>query len=411
MRNTLRNMKSALLLNDSHLWGVWTYSALSQANLLFDPILSEEIDEDFSNKYRALFVPGGWSKNKLASLDRKAKDTLRDFVEKGGIYVGICGGASLACEEGLGFLKIRRSRERIPSYSGPCRVKVIKEHPLFKNIRNCLFFLWFPPKFEIHDETVQVLGYFWEATPQAFVSDLCLKDHWKNLEHFERKYRIPLDPKKMIGSPLIMEGSLKKGKVLLSLIHFDTPQFKNGSILIENIIKYYQLPIVKSRPTKALDLKKLISKNKNFPTKDVSFIYREFKNLFERVKEILSYAQRNFLFYRRTSYFYQWKRGIRGLELLNLFFMLDEILKCLAKEQISELTLEILCGSIEEVKNLTNVVLEALRQEYESFRNGDPFGRHNQAAEIFGDNLKSYGGLYRILINYLERFLVYLWRN
>ncbi|MFN4132598.1 MAG: BPL-N domain-containing protein, partial [Caldimicrobium sp.] len=321
-----KSCKIALLISDSHLWGLWLYKALKKENFLFEPILSSEIDESFPFKYRALFVPGGWSKNKLESLASWQKNIIKEFVREGGLYFGICGGASLAGEEGLSLVKIGRKKERVPSYSGPCIVD-FNANPLFQGIKKPIFFLWFPPELEIKDPTLKILAKFKEPSPEAYTSDLCLEDHFPYLSQYEKIYGIPLSPDKMKNKPLLIEGTLEKGKILLSLIHFDTPFCKNSTLFWKNLAKFFNLPcnsFLKHEKQK-LNIPFLSSLQRKFST--------ICKTLYKDTERLLNFAKRNFLFHQRYSFFYQWKRGIRGLEVLNLYFMLKEILECLRKNQ------------------------------------------------------------------------------
>ncbi|MCS7149233.1 MAG: BPL-N domain-containing protein [Caldimicrobium sp.] len=397
-------MSLALLMNDSHLWGIWAYKALKRSGIPFEVILSEDLTEDLLYRCRALFVPGGWSKNKLESLDERARKGIRDFIEGGGLYLGICGGASLACKEALGLVQIGRSRERVPSYSGPCEVALDRSHPLFKGIKKAKFYLWFPPKLEIEDPSAKVLGSFNKALSEAFVSDLCLGDHWENLAQFEKLYGISLNPDKMIGTPLLIEVPLGKGKVLLSLIHFDTPLSKEGLKVLQNLRDYYLCPNGKEYVIKKFD------KNRVQSREQISLL-RSYNTLFQKTKDLVMYANRNFLLTPRGNYFYQWKRGIRGLELLNLFFAFHEIVTLLSKERLSIEFIEELIELTHDIETFSLQVLDTIRREYELFRVNGSIGILEDTVLLFGKNVKSYGGLYKILINRLERVLVKLWRG
>ncbi|MEN3041700.1 MAG: BPL-N domain-containing protein, partial [Fervidobacterium sp.] len=90
-----------ILINDSGLYGLWMINALINSNIKFKvEFLSDDKILDLKNT-KALFVPGGWAENKIENLSEKSKETLRKFIENGGIYFGICGGARLASK---GFL-------------------------------------------------------------------------------------------------------------------------------------------------------------------------------------------------------------------------------------------------------------------------------------------------------------------
>ncbi len=397
--NMKENLKSALLISDSHLWGLWSYQALEKINLDFEPLLAEEIDETFSNKYKALFVPGGWSKNKLEALSKKQREILRNFVAEGGIYIGICGGASLAGEEGLGLLSVRRKKERVPSFSGPCWVDFDKRHPLFKKIKD-VFYLWFPPELEILNPKIQILAYFRGPQEGAYVSDLFLEDHKEHLDFLENLYNIPLNPNKMQGKPLILEGTFEKGRILLSLIHFDTPKCENGLKFLKNLTNYYQLPL-NLNPLKIKTRKTLSQVNYR----------RKLAKCIKEVKGLIDLGIRNFLLHKRTSYFYQWKRGIKGLEILNLFYLFEEIERLLYKLELKKENLNSLEKLCEEIEPLIKKVVLALRYDLLSNRGIKIKEASILFEKVFGKNKKSYGGEYKRLINLLEKVLVKLWRE
>jgi len=399
MRGNMRNAsKSALLVSDSHLWGIWTFKALKKAEISVEPLLYSDINERFLEEYRALFVPGGWSRNKLGGLSEEQRGILREFVKRGGLYVGICGGASLAGIEGLGIASIKRTSERVPSYSGPCRVKFEKGHPLFQGVKP-YFFLWFPPEFELLDSHIQILASFEAPEKGAYVADLAFEDFKDYLDFFEEKYGIPLNPSRMMGKPLVLEESYGSGKVILSLIHFDTPNCPNGLKFLKNLAEHYKLP-KSSKPLRIISRK--------------TYLQRSFKMKLEKCyKEALSlldFGIRNFFFHKRYPYFYQWRRGIRGLELLNLIYLFEEMVNLLHHVELRKETLDFLSETCEGAEELIHKVLYALKLDYMKER-GIKVKEEEVIREVFGENKKSYGGEYKRLINLLEEVIVKLWRE
>lgn len=394
-----RPMKSALLMSDSHLWGLWTYQALKRANLDFEPLLSEEIDETFSLKYKALFVPGGWSKNKLEGLTERQKEILQDFVKKGGLYIGICGGASLAGVDGLGIAGVQRTPERVPSYSGPCRVEFDRGHPLFLKVKPS-FYLWFPPELEVLSKNVSILASFKGPEKGAYVSDLSLDDHREHLDFFEDFYGIRLNPDHMKKKPLILEEASGKGRVLLSLIHFDTPNCKNGQRFLKNLLEYYELSLNPSTL-------KMITRKTQLQRK----FKKKLSTCYNNALEVLNFGMRNFLFHKRFPFFYQWKRGIRGLELLNLVYLFEEIVYLLHHMELGKETLDFFSETCVSAETMVQKVLLALKYDYLRYRGIKGKDFDSLLEEVFGNNKKSYGGLYKNLINLLERVLVRLWRE
>jgi hypothetical protein len=294
----------AFLWDESHLWGLMAYKSLRALSLPFDLVRAEDIRQGCLNRYRMLFVPGGWASNKLKALGERGIEEIREFVKRGGNYFGICGGAGLATLDGIGLLNIKRkpTKERVPSFSG--RIKLnISGHPIFSNMqsqkstvttqqpteiiskqsvvisgqliertRNTdtdngirlqpsalslssafslqpIFYAWWPSQFVVLDSNcyfrhqISVIATFGEALPDAFSSDLNVgdveigggSDRWKELEEI---YGINLDPRRLINEPAVVEGNYGEGRVLLSLVHFDTPDDKNGAEVLKNIWQY-----------------------------------------------------------------------------------------------------------------------------------------------------------------------------
>ena len=392
-------MRSALLISDSHLWGLWSYRALKKANLDFEPILAEEIDDEFPKKYKALFVPGGWSRNKLEALTERQREILKNFVGEGGIYIGICGGVSFAGKEGLGIANVKRISERVPSYSGPCKVNFENKHPLFTKVKPILY-LWFPPELEILSSEVKILATFKDYEKGAYVSDLRLDDHREHLDFFESSYGIRLNPEYMKGKPLILETTFGKGKLLLSLVHFDTPNCKNSQKFLRNLIEYFDLS-TNPRALKVITRKTMLQKK----------FKKHVDTCYKNSLEILDFGIRNFLFHKRYPYFYQWKRGIRGLELLNLIYLLEEMVNLLQNVELRKETLDFLAETCQTAHITIQKVLLALKYDYLKFRGIKIKDYDSLIEEVFGNNKKSYGGLYKTFINLLERVLVRLWRE
>ncbi|MFN3504695.1 MAG: BPL-N domain-containing protein [Caldimicrobium sp.] len=402
--NIQKSSKVALLVSNSHLWGLWFYKALISVNLSIEPILVDQIDDNFSKKYCALFVPGGWSKNKLESLSERQREIIREFLQKGGLYFGICGGASLAGAEGLGIIQVRRKKERIPSYSGPSLINA-KDKVLFQNIKKPLFYLWFPPEWDIAGgKDLKILATFSQALPSAYTSDLCLGDHYDNLDYYEKIYGIPLHPEKMKDKVLFIEASYGKGNVFLSLIHFDTPNCQNSKIFWKNFISRNHLPLSLSEDKSP----KSVLSTSSFSL--AQNLLRKTKNLYKKVNNLLHFGVRNFLYHQRYSFFYQWKRGIRGLELLNLYYMFREIINTLRHNFFSTETLEKISLIVESLENTLPLVLKGLEKDMYGFLYKEKILKEEEEREIFGANVKSYGGIYKEVINRLEEILVYLWQ-
>ena len=80
------------------------------------------------NGFTVLCIPGGFVYNYAARLGRCGAWRIRDFVDKGGGYVGVCAGAFLGSRQGLGLLDVDCvDLHRWARGSGPCQLRFTAE--------------------------------------------------------------------------------------------------------------------------------------------------------------------------------------------------------------------------------------------------------------------------------------------
>jgi hypothetical protein len=307
----------ALLWDESLAWGLMARRALREAGLPFDLLRSEEIRGGALSRYRMLLVPGGWASNKLSALGNRGQEEIRRFVEEGGSYLGICGGAGMATEDGIGLLPIRRkpTAERVASFSGPVRL-TLAAHRIWQGIEMPLFNAWWPSQFQAGDQRTCVLATYEEALPDAFSSDIPVADGrvigWPGLE---KRYGILLDPARLHGEPAVMEGSFGRGRVVLSLIHFDTPGDSNGAAVLRNLWDDLAPGWSFASP-----VNKANSRSRPLP---------ELMDAVEEIQtaaaDLLASGSKHSLWYWRNPLLLQWRRGFRGLEYGTLAVMIGEI--------------------------------------------------------------------------------------
>ncbi|MCI0468902.1 MAG: BPL-N domain-containing protein, partial [Nitrospirae bacterium] len=317
------------------------YKALNACGLPYDLIRSDDIRKGRLADYNILFVPGGWASNKIKALGSSGADKIRDFVKAGGSYLGFCGGAGLATLDGVGLLNLRRksSKKRVPSFSGRIYLNT-NEHPIWQFVNrdrsplsvtdtkhgheSHIFHAWWPSQFVIKEKDVRILATFGDALPDAFssdipVGDICNSDGWQELEEI---YGINLDPERLRNEPAVVEGNFGKGRVILSLIHFDTPNDENGARVLKNLWEY-------------------LSGERDSATARQcdSAIHHCFtalplcRSMETAVEELISLGIRNFLWFWRNPLLLQWRRGVRGLEYCALHVMIKEIARILSADK------------------------------------------------------------------------------
>jgi hypothetical protein len=321
--------RAAFFWDESFLWGLMSYKALCANGLCFDLVRSDDIREGGLNNHSMLFVPGGWASNKIKSLGDEGAAEIRMFVKNGGSYLGFCGGAGLATLDGIGLLNVKRkpTKERVPSFSGRIRLNPGK-HAIWKSLlvpplltphSLPAFHAWWPSQFLVDGKNIKILATYGEALADSFSSDLNVGDtkansNWADLEEI---YGINLNPGRLFNDPAVVEGMFGRGKVVLSLIHFDTPGDHDGQVVLRNIWEY-----LGGRRA----LQNNTHRRKKEPAGPVGEALIEAVSRHEaKVEELISLGMRNFLWFWRNPMLLQWRRGVRGLEYCTLYVMVKEI--------------------------------------------------------------------------------------
>lgn len=418
------NIKAAFLWDESFLWGLMAYEALRKSCLPFDLIRSDDIKNKKIHDYKMLFVPGGWSFNKLKALGDEGINEICSFVSGGGSYLGFCGGAGLATLDSIGLLNIKRraTKDRVPSFSGRIRVKITK-HPIWKGLYkneymgdapfSCehIFHAWWPSQFTVLDKKIRILATYGEAMPDAFSSDLCVGDimcnngNWNQLESV---YKINLDPSRLFNEPAVVEGYYGKGRVILSLIHFDTPNDTDGQAVLMGLWEYLLNGNLECAVYRSTDLASI---DEHRRVQSASLIFE----LEDTVRDLMDFGIRNFLWFQRNPVIIQWRRGIRGLEYCTLYILIKKIAELLStkdsvyiSDEILNIELlkikEILLPFCKKAKELLILERVALQEKHITYEKCDDSLIQTIRNELFS-NSKRHGGMFKKLINRMDELL------
>ncbi len=405
----------AVYWDESFLWGLMVYMALRKSGLPFDLVRTADIKKGCLDNYTALLVPGGWSSNKIKALGEDGRDKVIAFVRNGGNYAGFCGGAGLATLDGIGLLAVGRrpTKDRVPSFSGKINL-ALSDHELWTGINEPVFHAWWPPQFTINDESIKILARYGKVMQDAFSSDLNVGDvdrngDWRELE---RIYRINLDPDRLLDEPAVIERNCGKGKVVLSLVHFDTPDDENGATVLRNLWRYVSGgKAVEDQQKEAADRFRNVTHG--VPVCDDCIVELE-----RTVDEIIDFGSRNFLWYWRNPMLLQWRRGVRGLEYCTLYVLTKEICRR-AREFFRSANDETikndLKGRLEQLQGLLSPFASRaqalLARERLALQNGfitydkcDDEAISRLRAELFSGS-KSYGGEFKALVDSLDDIL------
>ncbi len=411
----------ALLWDESFIWGLMAWRALRQAGLPFALIGSADIRAGMLSRCAMIFVPGGWATAKVRALGEKGQGEIQRFVENGGSYLGICGGAGLATDSHLGLLPVQRraNEERVPSFSGPIRL-TISDHPIWKDVQTPVFHAWWPPQLHAAEKNdSHILARYDDAQNEAMSADIRMEEgRKKGWSALEKQYGIFLDPERLKGEPAVVEGACGRGKVILSLVHFDTPGDPNGALVLRNLWRYLIKDI-------HLDLH-------SGPESSGNLVYgnddRPYKTLLDDIKKAVDHliveGERNLLWRRRNDLLLQWRRGLRGIEYSTLAAMTEEIVarlsgnratKIFSDEFTPSLDPAKLARDLEFIKKMlipfVNVAEELLRLEQGWLTSTSatleicPDEKiQNLRQDLFG-SARSFGGRFKPLIDAMDHLL------
>ena len=410
----------ALLWDKSFFWGYLAVRALNDLGFAFDLTSAEGVRRGALSSYQLVVVPGGWASLKNEALGPKGRDELRRFVRGGGSYLGLCGGAGLALQvdEGLGLLPVARKplAERLPNCSGSVRVRRSGSHALWCGLPDEVSFqVWWPSQFEILEPAaVQVLGSYGEPDDDFLVSDLTVSQaqaagvDWRLLE---RDYEINLDPSILLGEPALLEGRFGAGRVLLSYPHLETPGDAQGNLALFNV--WYDLLATAVPAQKGPAVEPLPP---CFDAESLTLLQR----MAEEAEELVALGERLRLWNWRNPWLLQWRRGVRGAEFGAACILLqglsEQAGRCLGAPhnppEIS-LTVQGLGKLWRSFKERGQSLLEAEARELNRRKGEGPpeFGGRvpSLRMEIFDCvhcyGSKSYGGLYRQLLDAIDSLL------
>ena len=344
-RDAAEGGRVAFLWDKSFLWGLIAYDTFRHLRVHFDLLTSADVGAGGLEGYDVLFVPGGWASDKIVSLGAEGRRHIRDFVQAGGSYLGICGGAGLALshENGLALAAIGRTpaAARLPSFSGPIRLEpAAADHPMWTGLSGGgHFHAWWPGQFSLDDNgDVQVLARYGAPGEGSYVTDLpaLAAMDW---EFWEKRYGINLNPQRIAGGPAVIETRFGLGKVLLSYLHFETPGDPAGHRVLLNILAYLAggkqvagaAPSACRAPVRASSAGRPAAApgTAGPETTSGSALLNEMMEITRQLRrsadDLIEFGKKNGLWVQRNDWVLRWRRGIRGVEYSTLYAMLARL--------------------------------------------------------------------------------------
>ncbi len=306
----------------------------------FELLSAEQVCEGRLESFATLIVPGGWAAHKARALGERGGAQIAGFIDRGGSYIGFCGGAGLALSSppALYLVPIRRMdiSRRVPSASGRIHVSGVPTHPAWQDIAEQIpVSIWWPSQFLVPSECEALcLASYTERPGDDFqVADIRVADMdgtacWEELE---RIYGINLDPARLAGHPAIIEARRGKGRLVLSYAHLETPGDLPANRLFFHILKYLDssrpeggrcdegelLQPLPGAACKGLLLGAMREQGTRGTTPFSAILKAR-----QAVADLLAFGEANLLWRWRNPWLLHWRRGIRGLEYGSLFVCL-----------------------------------------------------------------------------------------
>ena len=226
-----------------------TWQTCRDLGLPISPISAQDVAAGGLRDAELLVVPGGWPALKKKALGQPGREAVRGFIESGGRYLGICGGAgvALSVDDGLGLVDLGRTsgKKRLPSASGPILVQATQEglaHPLWQGVdQPARLNVWWPGQFSpTADAPVTVLARY-QGPCQGFCCADVKVDQTPpdELCRLEEQYGMRLDPAVLFGRAAVIQAKLGRGELLLSYLHFDTPGNAAGARCLKNLWQHW----------------------------------------------------------------------------------------------------------------------------------------------------------------------------
>ena len=322
-----------ILWNASHLWGYVILYALRSAGVPCRVLKASEIAQDGVSG-KVLFVPGGGARAKAAALGAAGMAAVRSFVEKGGHYLGICGGAGLALSSGIGLSPWRRAgmSDRLQHLVSGHVLCSLEQDPLLPpssgpDGKDGLVPLpvWWPGRFEEPEKgsreygDVCVLARYRAPGPDLHVADLPLSllpeevlAEWRTL------YGVSFRPSLLDGSPCMTAGNFGRGEWLLSYSHLETPDSPEAGRCFAHLLKLWGV----ADAAAAERLSSVSAWNlTDFHNESVWPVRWEEPELLEAwgiLKELFELAQELGLLFPRSGWLMGWRSGVPGAQLNGL---------------------------------------------------------------------------------------------
>lgn len=317
----------ALFWGHSQLWGTLLWRGLNELGAEVLVLRGRDIARGALQHHApaALIVPGGWAKQRALHLGTEGREAIREYLHRGGMYVGFCGGAGMALNaentaESLHLCPCGRKpiADRLVNCSGHMALELATDHPLCPPEDQALLTapVWWPSQFDVPDRAeLTVLARYQAPQEDFWVADLPYRDiPDAHLPAWEDLYGINLNADILRGEPAVLTGRVGAGRYIISYLHLETPGSPQANRWLGHILSWATGQALGSE----------------IPEWEPSSLPRQWDDatlhaFLTLLDECLSLGQRHFLLNWRRPWLLGWRRGLPGFHLSTLHGLAHQI--------------------------------------------------------------------------------------
>ena len=319
-----------ILWDASHIWGLMAWRAMRTMGVACRLVKGKEIAEGVllgksaGDGASMLLVPGGNARLKSLALGAHGRKAVRDYLARGGSYLGFCGGAGLALSnaaeaDGLHICPWRRAvyPERLHHLiSGHVKARVAADcglAPPSALLREGWLRLpvWWPGRFDLPSSAggdgARVLAAYSAPDKDFWIADLPLVripshvfDAWRDM------YGVNLSADFLAGQPLVVSGAYGMGRYVLSYSHLETPHSPDANRWLARLLRVLGGIAPERDHAGAWDLRRPLIV---WPRDKAS---APLLGALRKSRALLRLATEHHLFFERVPWLWGWRAGLPG---------------------------------------------------------------------------------------------------
>lgn len=295
-KRTVVQPKVGVLYTGSY--GIGAQYVLEELGFEARAISYEEVRNKSLQKFNVLVVAGGYP-NMKERLGKKGMQEIKSFVEEGGGYYGACGGACFAAR--LKIIPSSSLMESKPGFSGPIWIKIgNSSHPLWYGYKEKIMLAGWGGHFPQTDaDSIKILGKYDKVSPgfhihniNAYEVSKYIPEEWETLKKILGQ---PLKPAHLLGKTAILEDNYRKGRVIITSLHPETPELEQGYSVLANALFY--LSQKKAQGREHYQVEKTTFESLDLLEKKIDLILSDIRKLHHLIDDVFHFGVENGFWY------------------------------------------------------------------------------------------------------------------